>query len=322
MAACQNAFQQLSQRAHETPPSAAQEDPKVRRPLKRPLSTGETTTTPTERMIQPRPVTFAAVNGPGQISPLADDGKPRKKRGRPSKEEHERRVAEAEARGEVYPRPRKPRTPRPSMEGQGVETVEVMGGGAPTAVMFTPNKTILAPPTSPSASKQKHVSDTTASEGTAVPAGQVSQEGQRTGEPITSGPHPVAFGPKESPKTGLRQLAAMPESRDIQMGESEHVPSPGPAPVHSGYGSAHGLPYPVYPPHESQRQHQLMQEPPRHEQHRQPSQIQQVHTQDAPAQDPNVATQDPNVPAQDPNLTRMSEEQRHQRFPDPGGNVS
>lgn len=312
VSACQNAFHIVSQRVydrtHETPPFIIQQDPKARRP-KRPLPTGETTTTPTERIIQPRPVTFASVNGPGQISPSADDGKPRKKRGRPSKEEHDRRVAEAEARGEVYPRPRKPKTPRPSMEGQGVETVEVVGGGAPTAVMFTPNKTILAPPTSPSASKQKHIPDTTTSEGTTLPAGQVLQEGQRAGEPAPTGQHPITLGPRESPMTGLRQLAAMPESRDVQMGEAEHVESPGPVPAHTAYTSTHGDPYAGYQTHESQMQHHpQMHEPQRHEQPRQPGQTQQVRMQETPAQDPNVA--------------RMAEEQRQQRFSDPGGNVS
>ncbi|MCJ1248283.1 hypothetical protein MMC30_005500 [Trapelia coarctata] len=312
VSACQNAFQLLSQRTydrtHDTPPFIFQQDPKARRP-KRPFPTDETTTTPTERMIQPRPVTFASVNGPGQISPSADDGKPKKKRGRPSKEEHDRRVAEAAAKGEVYPRPRKPKTPRQSMEGQGVETVEVVGGGAPTAIMFTPNKTIVAPPTSPSATKQKHVLDTTTSEGTALPAGQVLQEGQRAGEPAASGQHPIALGPRETPMTGLRQLAAMPESRDVQMGDSEHVPSPGPVPVHTGYSSTQGNPYAGYQTHENPTQHHpQMHEPQRHEQHRQPSQTRQVHMPDAPAQDPNVA--------------RMAEEQQQQRFPDPGGNVS
>ena len=300
--------QRTYDRAHETPPFISQQDPKAGRP-KRPLPTGEMTTTPTERIIQPRPVTFASVNGPGQISPSADDGKPRKKRGRPSKEEHDRRVAEAEARGEVYPRPRKPKTPRPSMEGQGVETVEVVGGGAPSAVMFTLNKTILPPPTSPSATKQKHVSDTTTSEGTALPAGQVLQEGQRAAEPAAIGQHRIALGPRESPVTGLRQLAAMPESRDIQMGEAEHVPSPGPAPAHIGYSSTHGNPYAGHHMHEGQvQQHPQMHEPQRHEQQRQPSKAQQVHMQDAPAQDPTVA--------------RVAEEQRQQQSPDPGGNVS
>lgn len=253
------------------------------------------------------------MNGPGQISPSADDGKPRKKRGRPSKEEHDRRVAEAEARGEVYPRPRKPKTPRASIEGQGVETVEVVGGGAPTAVMFTPNKTILAPPTSPSASKQKHVPETTTSEGTALPAGQVSQGEQRVGEPGATGQQTITLGPKENPMTGLRQLAAMPESRDIQMGESEQVPSPGPVPVHAVYGSTPGNPFTGYQTHESQTQqppklHDLQRhEPQRHEHHRQLSQSQQVHMQDAPARDPNKA--------------HTTEEQRQRPFPDPGDNV-
>ena len=44
-----------------------------------------------------------------------------KKRGRPSKAEYEQRVREAQERGEVYPPPRKRKTPRPSLEGLAVE---------------------------------------------------------------------------------------------------------------------------------------------------------------------------------------------------------
>lgn len=96
-----------------------------------------------ERSIQPRPSAFAPVNLQGQPSPAQGGERQGKKRGRPSKLEHEQRVREAEARGEVYPPPKKIRTPRPSMEGAAVP----IGGGlpvagtAPMAVMFTPNRT-------------------------------------------------------------------------------------------------------------------------------------------------------------------------------------
>ena len=52
-----------------------------------------------------------------QTVPSTSSGeRPRKKRGRPSKEELDKRVAEAAQRGEVYLPPRKRKPPRPSTE--------------------------------------------------------------------------------------------------------------------------------------------------------------------------------------------------------------
>ena len=79
-----------------------------------------------ERAIQPRPPTFPSVNG-GQDQQLGEDGRLKKKRGRPSKEEHEQRVAEAALRGEVYPPPKKAKIPRPSIDA-------VVGAGMPNTL--------------------------------------------------------------------------------------------------------------------------------------------------------------------------------------------
>ena len=87
----------------------------------------------TDRTIQPRVPSFATVNNPNDLLALpsapASTGEPpsKKKRGRPSRAEHEIRAAEAAARGESYPPPKKIRTPRPSAEG-----------AAPIANLFTP----------------------------------------------------------------------------------------------------------------------------------------------------------------------------------------
>ena len=95
--------------------------------------------TTADRTIQPRVPSFAAVNDPNDPSSFTSapvsTGEPpnKKKRGRPSKAEHEIRAAEAAARGEPYPPPKKPRTPRPSVQG-----------AAPTVNMFTP---VAAEPT-------------------------------------------------------------------------------------------------------------------------------------------------------------------------------
>lgn len=102
------------------------------KPKKRPVPSADVSTT-ADRTIQPRVSSFAAVNEPNDPpafpSASANTGEPpnKKKRGRPSKAEHEIRAAEAAARGEPYPPPKKTRTPRQSAEG-----------AAPMANMFTP----------------------------------------------------------------------------------------------------------------------------------------------------------------------------------------
>lgn len=94
-----------------------------------------------DRIIQPRVSDFSSVNAPYSSqylpAPASMSEPQRKKRGRPSKAEHEIRVAEYAARGETYPAPRKSKTPRQSGEGL-----------APTAFMMTP-KTKEAEDTGP-----------------------------------------------------------------------------------------------------------------------------------------------------------------------------
>ena len=86
---------------------------------------GEGSSTTVERMIQAQP--FATVNATRdptvfQATPFTSAEQQGKKRGRPNKEEYERRVREAAERGEIYPRPKKIKTPRPSLEGSVGET--------------------------------------------------------------------------------------------------------------------------------------------------------------------------------------------------------
>ena len=74
--------------------------------------------------MQQQQSTFPSVNAPSpsgsfafQAIPGTSTGEPpRKKRGRPSKEEFDKRVAEAAQRGQIYPPPRKRKPPRPSTE--------------------------------------------------------------------------------------------------------------------------------------------------------------------------------------------------------------
>jgi len=103
------------------------------KPRKRPVPSGDVSTT-ADRTIQPRVPSFAAINDPNDPSNFTsapvgtgEPPKKKKKRGRPSKAEHEIRAAEAAARGEPYPPPKKPRTPRPSAQG-----------AVPTVNIFTP----------------------------------------------------------------------------------------------------------------------------------------------------------------------------------------
>ncbi|MCJ1399979.1 hypothetical protein MMC11_003182 [Xylographa trunciseda] len=251
VAACQNAYSALFQRS-----SAITGEPVHKKP-RRPPSFGDPPPV-TERFLQPRPAGFAPVNGPELISPTADEMKPRKKRGRPSKEEHDRRVAEAEARGEIYPKPRKPKTPRPSMEGQGVETVEVLGGGAPTAIMFTPNKTIHASPTSPTS--RKKVPENLAVESATTPAGRVSHEEQRAAESAPAESHMTEFSSRETVLPSPTQRAITAEGTDVEMGLTEPAASTAPFLAGGAYGVQHSHPLPAFPMQESQAQQIRMQE--------------------------------------------------------------
>ena len=108
------------------------------------MPAGEASTSSAARTIQPRPVAFASVNGQEATTTLESDEPPKKKRGRPSKAEQEIRAARAAERGEIYPPPKKVKTPRPSVEG-----------GAPVAVMTTPPTTEAPSPGMSSTDKRK-----------------------------------------------------------------------------------------------------------------------------------------------------------------------
>ena len=107
------------------------------KPKKKRPASGENVPSVADRMIQPQqPSNFPPVNAPGdpatnQNAPtVVPGGPPKKKRGRPSKAEHEAKVAEAAARGEEYkPTPRRKKPPRPPPQG------------TPNAGMVTPSMT-------------------------------------------------------------------------------------------------------------------------------------------------------------------------------------
>ena len=96
-----------------------------------------------DRTMQQQQSTFPSVNAPSpsgsfafQAVPGTSTGEPpRKKRGRPSKEEFDKRVAEAAQRGEIYPPPRKRKPPRPSTDSIVNDPVSLTGTSEPGAVI-------------------------------------------------------------------------------------------------------------------------------------------------------------------------------------------
>ena len=104
----------------EQPSGQNASKPKKKRP-----ASGENVPPAEDRVIQPQlPFNFPSVNSPSDpatdpgVTASVLGGPPKKKRGRPSKLEHEAKVAEAAARGETYqPTPKRKKTPRPSLQG-------------------------------------------------------------------------------------------------------------------------------------------------------------------------------------------------------------
>ena len=237
-------------------PAPAQESASKR--LKRPYSMGDATAaSPLTREIQPRPPTFSTVNGlpqplPGPVT-IGPIEPPRKKRGRPTKSEFERRQAEARERGEVWPKPRNKggKTPRTSTEGMEAGTsaaaatsssapgdeMAVEGGGnvatagsgeessmasaAPQSLMYPPSTPGSAPPSSPAGQRRGPPYEAMMS-----PAGQAHHS-----EPA---PLETEGGPVQPPQSLLADLRT-------------HSQMPRGAPLHQRPPHHQG-PFPPYPP--------------------------------------------------------------------------
>lgn len=150
---CQNAFQEFLafypppfQPAASLPTPVLYTAPEIAR--KRPHQ--QETSTPTGRLLQPRPPhTYPTdiISGPSYTA-LAPAGEPanKKKRGRPTKAEAQARAEQAAARGEVYPPPRKgkqrsslsaiesvPMQEAPRQETPGPPPTAVMAASTPQA---------------------------------------------------------------------------------------------------------------------------------------------------------------------------------------------
>ena len=180
---------------------------------------------------------------------------PRKKRGRPTKAEYDIRLAEATARGEVWPKPRNKAKARRISEPITTETStshgagsmdesagEISGvslgravkegsGGAPTAGMsprLTQGLPINIPPTAPRANLQDMI----------LPAGQVSRDdmraerssGANTSEPffLQQQPQPVQQSPVLSHQPRPPATTLQPFSPQMAPFHSPSYQSPSP----------------------------------------------------------------------------------------------
>ena len=137
-ASCRNQYNLLTNRVSSVlAPSLPLQGPPAPKPKKKRPSGGASQPLIGEASLQPQQYQFAPINEPSnpsafQTAPFTPGEAPEKsgkKRGRPSKAEHELRIAEAAARGEVYqPTKRKPKTPRPSTEGvEGGDSADTPG---------------------------------------------------------------------------------------------------------------------------------------------------------------------------------------------------
>lgn len=150
---------------------------------------------------------------------VESDGPPKKKRGRPSKAEQEIRAAKAAERGEVYPPPKKVKTPRASMEG-----------GAPVAIMTTPPTGEAPSPGMSSTDKKKRgrpgkvqPEDSKLSlEATAHAVEQMQAEsGHASGETVAETQAPEYTSPYHT----LADMQEQAEQRDVRMMEPETTES-------------------------------------------------------------------------------------------------
>ncbi|MCJ1373554.1 hypothetical protein MMC20_004782 [Loxospora ochrophaea] len=225
--------------------------PEQSKKKQRAVSAGEPLA-PGERIIQPRPSAFAPVNlnGPDQLVPGSGDKRTGKKRGRPSKAEFELRVAEAAARGEVYPPPKRVKAPRQTQEGGtgggglgesgsgGGMPVEGQPGGAPLAVMWTLNTTgSEAAGSAPESIRQQDPEqgqDTvrrTSLEATASAAQQMQPSGAPSMEGTTPETQSSSHAAPDRFIAQMRQHAEAGGRQDVPMSEAPASPRGGERPV-------------------------------------------------------------------------------------------
>ena len=150
---------------------------------------------------------FPSVNSPNPAHGLPNvttvGGKLQKKRGRPSKAEYDLKVAEAAARGEVYPPPKKIKTPKTPIE-EGVASTML---GAPDDGGLPGNSTPSeAKKRTPKAKADK--SPQTTLEATASAANALGQSSGAAGSETQS----TEMVPPESLSANLQEHAAQAET--------------------------------------------------------------------------------------------------------------
>ncbi|MCJ1225392.1 hypothetical protein MMC12_002041 [Toensbergia leucococca] len=183
---------------------------------------------------------FATVNSQeypstDQLMPSVTGEPSKKKRGRPSKADQEIRAAEAAARGEVYPPPKKHKTPRQSMEG--------VEGGAPTAIMSTPDVAGPKAPKDTYANEKRGRSSngqgqarTMSLEDTAKAAEQIRGEsGIGRGENFSEPPASEIAAPAAL-LAGVQEHAARIHDSDALMKDTAHTEISGPPQRYSAPG--------------------------------------------------------------------------------------
>ena len=160
---------------------------------------------------------FPSVNNPspahGLPSAVQSPGiKPNKKRGRPSKAEHELRAAEAAARGEPYPPPKKVRAPKTPAD-QGDPTISV---GAPGAGEAPGSSGAPGSRKSPPAMRELKDPQSTL-EATANAANELGQSSQA----VVTETQPAEQGGSESLLAGLQEHAARADKKSTETNPTE-----------------------------------------------------------------------------------------------------
>ena len=195
------------------PASSYGQQPSAPKPRRKRPAPGEGPPTPADRTIQAQP--FATVNTPGNhpvsmtaASPFQSTGEPsQKKRGRPNKEEHERRVREAAERGEIYPPPKKIKTQQPSVEG-AVEAVGLPGILHESTLSKQKTKQTQRAPAAESLAPDIPVR-TSSLEATASAVNQIPTETKEATASKVTESSSSGYLPRETLLTGMQEYAAI-----------------------------------------------------------------------------------------------------------------
>ena len=216
LSACQRAFTRLRTRqgflAPMRPPGAPeQQSLPLPKPRKR-TSAGDLST---PSHATPGFSSFPSVNSPNPAHGLPNvttvGGKLQKKRGRPSKAEYDLKVAEAAARGEVYPPPKKIKTPKTPAD-EGVASAVL---GAPDDVGLPSNSTLSeVKKHTPKAKAAK--APQTALEATASAANALGQSSRGAGPETQS----TETGSQEHLSARLQERAAQAETNPNEQQQS------------------------------------------------------------------------------------------------------